>query len=345
MEKKPPPWTLGELAQMLNGDLHGPEDMLIVAPINSGGDNAAGIAFAEDDKHLLEGEQSGVGALLIPRGTTSAKPFIAVDAPRLAFGALLHLTARGLPINQGIHPTAVIDSSAKVDPSASIGPFVVIERNAEVGPNTRIYPFCYVGEGCAIGHGCTIYPHVVMYQDVYVGDKTVIHASTILGADGFGFFWDGEKRVKVPQVGTVRVGSSVEIGVLTAVDRATAGETSIGEGTKIDNLVQIAHNVSIGDHTVIAALAGISGSSKIGNRVVMGGSVDLSDHVSVGDDITLGGRTGVTQDLTEPGTYFGLPARPIGEALRSLMLVTKLPELVQRVRKLEKSLGNKKDDQ
>ncbi len=198
-----------------------------------------------------------------------------------------------------------------------------------------MYPFAYIGEGCELGEGTVVYPHAVLYRDVTTGRRCRIHAGAVLGADGFGYVWDGQRRVKIPQVGRVVLGDDVEIGANSAVDRATAGETRIGSGTKLDNLVQIGHNVRIGEHTVAAAQTGVSGSTTIGNRVTIAGQVAFSDHVEVCDDVVLGGRTAVIQNIREPGEYLGFPARPLGEAMRALSLATKLPELAARLRRLE----------
>jgi UDP-3-O-[3-hydroxymyristoyl] glucosamine N-acyltransferase len=160
----------------------------------------------------------------------------------------------------------------------------------------------------------------------------------VIGADGFGFVWDGTRRVKVPHTGGVEIGSDVEIGVNTAIDRATSGETLIGDGVKIDNLVQVGHNTSIGAHSVLAALVGVSGSVTLGERVVVGGQSGFADHLTVGDDVVLAGRTGLFSDLLDPGEYFGLPPKPIGQAMRTIALQQKLPDLVARIRALEEEV-------
>jgi UDP-3-O-[3-hydroxymyristoyl] glucosamine N-acyltransferase len=179
----------------------------------------------------------------------------------------------------------------------------------------------------------------VLYRDVRVGARSVIHSGAVIGADGFGFVWDGSKRLKVPQVGSVRIGDDVEVGANTCIDRATAGETVIEDGVKLDNIVQIGHNVRVGEHSAIAGMSGISGSTKIGKRVLMGGGVGTRDHVTIGDDVALGGRSNVGGDITEPGEYLGTPAAPAREAVRAMLTIHKLPELVSRIRQLEKRLA------
>jgi len=331
-------WTLGELAQAFGGELVGPADLRVKRPVPADSEDGDGLTFAESDEYLRRAEAGGAGAVLAPRGSApEGKPKILVDRPREAFGRFLAMNARPLPIETGIHPTAIVSPEATVPASASVGPYAVIERGAKIGENVRIYPFCYVGENCQVGDRTVLYPHVVLYQDVHVGAKAVIHAGAILGADGFGFAWDGSRHMKIPQVGGVTLSDDVEVGALTAIDRATAGNTQVGQGTKLDNLIQVGHNTRIGSHTVIASQTGISGSTTIGNRVTIAGQVATSDHVTVCDDVILGGRSGVTGNITEPGAYFGLPARPLGEAMRNLLLVTKLQDLFKRVKNLEKN--------
>ena len=338
MEKHSQGWTLGEIAEMVKGELHGPAGMPIARPAPVDSNDPSGIAFCESDAYLAVAERSGVGAVLIPRGAESSKPHIEVDMPRAAFGLLLAKSSRPLPIDPGVHSTALISPEASVDESASVGAYVVIEAGATVGMGARIYPFTYVGENCAIGEGAILYPNVTLYQDVEIGARSIIHSGAVLGADGFGFIWDGRRRLKIPQVGRVVIGEDAEIGAGTTIDRATAGETVIGRGTKLDNLVQIGHNCRIGEDGVIAGQSGISGSCIVGDRFVMAGQCGLSDHARIADDVTFGGRTATSQDILEPGSYFGVPAQSASEALRTFVLLPKLPEFHARLRKLEKRL-------
>jgi UDP-3-O-[3-hydroxymyristoyl] glucosamine N-acyltransferase len=336
MDKGTQTWTLGELASLLGGDLHGPADMAISGPVTPEANDPTGIAFCESAEYLAQAVN--VGALLLPRELSTDKPHISVDHPRHAFLKLLALADKPLPIAVGIHPQAVVDPSATIHETASIGPFVVIGGNVTVGAGTKIYPFCYVGERCHIGENSILHAHAVMYKDITLGDRSIIHSGSVLGADGFGFLWDGKRRIKVPQAGKLRLGDDVEIGANTTVDRATIGDTIIGNGSKLDNLVQVGHNCTIGENTVIAGLTGISGSSHIGSRCIFGGQSALSDHTRIGDDITFAGRTATSKDITTPGVYFGSPALPIGDAMRVYTLATRVPELFKRVKELEKAL-------
>lgn len=335
MESGASGWTLSELAVLVGGTVDGPPDLRVLRPVPSHSDDPEGIAFAESESHLARVERSGVGAVFADTHTPCSKPCIRVASPRAAFGLVLQLADRPVPIAEGIHPTAVIDPGAEVHPEARIGAYAVLERGATVAAGARVYPFAYIGENCLIGEGAVVLPHAVLVKSVTVGANSVIHSGAVLGADGFGFGWDGRRRLKVPQVGGVTLGDDVEIGANTTIDRATAGETHVATGTKVDNLVQIAHNVEIGAHGVIAAQCGISGSVVIGDRVTMAGQCAVTDHVSIVSDATFAGRAGVTNDVKAKGVYFGLPARPIKEAMRIMAALSRLPDFLHRVRRLE----------
>lgn len=338
-------WTVGALAQAVGGEVVGDRERAIERPVPAGHDDPAGITFAADEAHLTKAFQSSVGSVIVPPEVTEGPhPLIRCADPRQSFGIVLALMQRPLPYGTGVHPTSAIDPQATVHPDAWVGPHVVIERGAVIEEGARVYPFCYVGEDCVVGKDSVLYPHVVLYQDVRMGERCIVHSGAVIGADGFGFYWDGARQQKVPQVGGVVLGNDVEIGAQTCIDRATCGDTVIKSGAKLDNLIQIGHNVSVGSHTVMAAQAGISGSVSIGERVTMGGQVAVSHHTSVGDDIVLGGRSGVISDLTEPGTYFGLPPTPLSQAMRSTALQTRLPELFQRLRALEREVERLKHD-
>jgi UDP-3-O-[3-hydroxymyristoyl] glucosamine N-acyltransferase len=339
MAQSNPPWTLGQLAELLQGDLHGPADLIIERVTSAGMADPEGIAFAETDEYREKAEQVPIAALLVGPGMSATVPYIVVAAPRHAFFALLNWCDRPLKAGAGVHPTAQIAESATVEPGTSIGAFAVVGEDSVVEAGAVIHAHGFVGDRCRIGSGSVIYPRAVLVQDVTLGARCIIHPGAVIGAEGFGFVWDGKRRIKIPQVGGVTLGDDVEIGANTCIDRATAGQTRIGSGSKIDNLCQIGHNCEIGEHTVLAGACGISGSVKIGSRCVLGGGVGTNDHISICDDVTLGGRSGVDRDITEPGAYFGTPARPIGEAMRAFVLIPKLPEIWSRVRKLEKKVG------
>ncbi len=345
MAKRDAAWTLGELAQILGGECMGEASLVIRRPAQSDSSDPEALTFAESAKFLKLALESAVGAVLITEEMSPIeKPSIVVKNPRHAFGIFLHLCHQPLPFEVGIHPTAVVHPEAAIDPQAAVGPYVVIERRATVGAHCRIHAHTYVGENCQLGEGVTLHPHVVLVQDVFVDSGSTIHAGTVVGADGFGYYFDGAVQQKIPQVGGVRLGKNVELGALVAIDRATAGHTTIAEGTKIDNLVQVAHNARIGSQTVIASQTGIAGSAKIGNRVSIGGQAALSPGSIVGDDITLGARTGVTKPVTKPGAYWETPAMPYAEALKSVVIKRNLPELMERLKALEMEVAKLKGE-
>ncbi len=335
--------TLEQLAKILGGTLEGPADRMIYRPVPAGSNDPEGITFAASAEYLEKVLDTQVGVVLAPIGTPPSKvATICVANPRASFGQVLGMFQRPLPIEPGIHPTAIVSPHAEVSATASIGAYAVVEGNVTIGDGTRVYPFAYIGEGCRLGNNVTIYPHAVLCQDVLVGDRSIIHSGSTIGADGFGFVWNGKDRnfrVKVPQVGFVDIRSDVEIGALTAVDRATAGSTILEAGVKLDNFVQIGHNCVVGAHSVIAGQTALGGSSSVGARNDIGGQVAISDHVQVGDDIILAGRTGVTNQLTETGAYWGTPARPIGIAKRIVAVIQKLPELSRTIKDLERRLA------
>jgi UDP-3-O-[3-hydroxymyristoyl] glucosamine N-acyltransferase len=332
--------TLGEIAAKVGGELHGPADVSVRGPGDIDRCQPGAIVFAITKEYLARAEHSPAAAVLLPRELSSkTKPFIIVDDPKLAFLRLLQESIRPLPLSPGIHKSAVVDATATVSSHAEVGAFAVIERGAKIEAGSRIYAFAYIGEDCVVGENCVVYPHAVLYQDVQLGEGCIVHAGAVLGADGFGFVWDGTRQLKVPQIGSVRISENCEIGALTAIDRAMVGETELGKGTKIDNLVQIGHNTRIGENTVIAAQTGVSGSASIGDRVSIAGQVGVGDHIHVASDVILAARTAAIQDIQEPGEYIGIPAQPLAAGKRAMMLLAKLPDLFSRLRKLERRVG------
>lgn len=330
-------WSLAQVADMVGGTAVGPPDLPLSRPVAPESADPTGIAFAEDAAFLSVVESSGVGAVLVKPGLHPSKPHIVVDRPREAFLRLLHAVDAPPPLADAIHPTAVVDPEAVVEEGVRIGPYAVVERGARIAAGARIYAHAYIGERCEVGENAQVLPHAVLVRNVRLGARSVVQSGAVLGADGFGFAWDGTRHVKIPQLGWVEIGPDCEVGAMSAVDRATLGVTEIGQGTKLDNFVQVAHNVKIGEHTVIASQTGIGGSSTIGSRVSMAGQCAVGDHRKVGDDIRMGGRTGVAQDIFEPGDYWWTPAIPIRDAQRVAMVQLKLPEIFVRLKALEKA--------
>lgn len=268
--------------------------------------------------------------------------FIRVPNPSLALALVCERVeslsdARPPP---GVHPSAVVDPGASVDESVVIGPNCVVEADAVIGRGCWLRASVFVGRGARLGQGCILWPRVVLYPGTLLGDRVRLHAGAVLGSDGFGYETTGGRHHKVPQIGRVVVGDDVEIGANTTVDRARFDQTRIGEGTKIDNLVQIAHNVLVGKHCLFAAQAGISGSSSIGDYVMLGGQAGLAGHIAIGSQAVIGAQAGVSKDVPPQSFWTDTPAHPLKEAYRIEAIKRRLPELLSRIEAIEARIGS-----
>ena len=272
----------------------------------------------------------------IPAGMAA----IRVANPTLKFSLIIQRFGPVKPVVEpGVHPTALVSPGAQFNPeTVHVGPHAVIEDGAVVGDGSRILAGAYVGHGARLGAGCLLYPNAVVHERCLLGDRVIIHSCAVIGTDGFGYEFSGGQHVKIDQVGIVQIDNDVEIGSCTIIDRARFGRTWIGEGTKIDNLVQIAHNCVIGKHCLIISQVGISGSTRLGNFVTMAGQVGVAGHLKIGDNVTFFAKSGVTKDYPEPGPYTGYPAKPLLEGRRMLTYPARVPELLERVRELEQRL-------
>lgn len=333
--------TLAELAELVQGVLVGNARFRIlgVAPVESAG--PGDITFAENPKALSLAVKGRAGAIIGKHGDDlQGKPGILVQCPRLAFAKVLEIFAPAIPHPpEGIHPKSIVDETAVIGKNVRIGPNVTISRGAVLGDGVILYPGVYIGEGVKIGEGTVIYPNVVIREGVSIGKDVIIHGGVIIGSCGFGFATSGSKHYKIPQTGTVIIEDDVEIGANTCIDRGTMGATVIGKGTKIDNLVQIGHNVKIGENCIIVAQTGIGGSSEIGEGSVIAGHVGIKDHVKIGPGSTVAGMTLVSTNLP-PGSFVsGRPARPHKEQLKMEAAVRKLPEVLERLRETERRVS------
>jgi UDP-3-O-[3-hydroxymyristoyl] glucosamine N-acyltransferase len=257
--------------------------------------------------------------------------------PKVGFAKAAALLRERAPLATGIHPTAIVAPLARLGANVSLGPYVVIGEDVHIGDGTQIASHTVIGAGSWIGENCWIHPRVTFYSGVRIGHRVEIHSGAVLGADGFGFAFDGQRYWKFPQAGIVEIGDDVEIGANTTIDRGSLDDTRIGEGVKLDNLVHVGHNVQIGKHTVIAAQTGISGSSKLGNHVVVGGQVGIADHCTLEDGSIAGAQAGIpTGKIIRKGqTVWGTPARPLDKFKEAYFWFARLPELAERVKKLE----------
>jgi UDP-3-O-[3-hydroxymyristoyl] glucosamine N-acyltransferase len=338
--------TLAEVSTLVNGSvLHGGDASITgVAKIEEAG--PGDITFLANPKYAKFLTATGAGAVLLARGShydelnrrTAPIGVVEVDNPYLSFLALVdrfHPAPEAPP--KGIHPAAWVAASAKTGSGVSIGPGVFVGEHAEIGNDVTFYAGTYVGSGARIGNRTLLGPNVSILEGCRVGDDVIVHAGTTIGSDGFGFAPkpDGTYE-KIPQRGIVVVEDNVEIGANCAIDRATLGETRIGRGVKLDNLIHIAHNVTIGANTVIAAQTGISGSTGIGKNCIVAGQVGIVGHIRIGDRVTLAAKTGVSKSLTGEGkTYWGTPAREHSRALRIEGSLRQLPEMVVEMRQLQ----------
>jgi UDP-3-O-[3-hydroxymyristoyl] glucosamine N-acyltransferase len=301
------------------------------------------ISFITSESYLKAFKASHAGAVLvqkkIPIGTDPHPIALLVDDADLALVKVLEAFAPPVPRPpRGTDATARVDQTASVGKDASIGAYSIVGARSRIGAETVIHPHVYISDDVEIGENCEIFPNVTIRERIQIGSRVIIHAGSVLGTDGFGYRWDGTKQAKIPQIGTVIVEDDVEIGSCVCVDRAKFSVTRIGRGTKIDNLVQIAHNVTIGPHTVIAGQAGLAGSATLGAKVVLGGQVALRDHVQVGDGAMIAACAAVANDVAAGEVVAGMPALPHRQALREQAAIRRLPDLVVQVRKLEEAI-------
>jgi UDP-3-O-[3-hydroxymyristoyl] glucosamine N-acyltransferase len=332
-------FTLGEIAEALQARLDGDPARVVtgVAPLDTAGPDQ--ISFLTDRRYRDAARASRAGAFLAPSDVADLPgPILRSATPQQALIDLVRLFHPPAPAPPGVDRTAVVAADACVDPTASVGPLTVVESLAVIGAGVRLHALVHVGTGVQIGEGSVVYPHVSLREGVRVGRRVVIHAGAVLGADGFGFAFDGSAHRKVPQVGGVLIEDDVEIGANTTIDRATFGETIVRRGTKIDNLVQIGHNVEIGEHSLLVAQVGVSGSSRLGRGVVLAGQVGVADHATLGDGVMVAAQSGIKSDVEAGSKVLGTPARPMAQASRILAAQTRLPELLHRVRALEHRL-------
>jgi UDP-3-O-[3-hydroxymyristoyl] glucosamine N-acyltransferase len=326
------PIPLSQLAERLGAEVDGAQaDHVITRVSGIAGAGPGCLVFAEEEASFAAALASGAGAVLVGPQTNTAggnKPVLRISQPRLAFARAAQLLRDPQP-DPSIHPTAVIDPTAQIGVGVSVGAHASVEGGASIGPGTIIGAGAVVGVGVRIGSNCHIYPRVVIYPGATLGNRVVVHAGAVLGADGFGYVRDrtNGEYTQFPQQGTLVIEDDVEIGANTTIDRGALEETRIARGTKLDNLIHIGHNCNIGRNVVIAAQTGISGSSAVGDGAILGGQVGMGDHAMVGPGVILGGQAGILprKKLLGPGIVFwGTPAKPVRQYLKELAMLARL---------------------
>jgi UDP-3-O-[3-hydroxymyristoyl] glucosamine N-acyltransferase len=338
--------TIRELAELVRGQVVGDGELVITAARTLGEAQAGTITFLEQEKHAGKLHECRASAAVVPAAYSgNGLTLIRVADPLAAFATIVrHLHGRPTDCESaphGIDPRAWVHPTARVGPEPSIYPFASVGEGSVLGARCRLHSGAVVGRFCRLGDDVVLYPNAVLYDGTVLGDRVIVHANAVLGADGFGYRLQGGRHVKVPQLGTVEVGADAEVGACTTIDRGTFQATRVGEGTKIDNLVQVGHNCQIGRHNLFVSQMGIAGSSSTGDYVVIAGQVGIVDHVHIGDRSMIGAKAGVTKDVPADQRMLGAPATPERDQKRILMSLEKLPEMRRDLRRIKQHLGIK----
>jgi UDP-3-O-[3-hydroxymyristoyl] glucosamine N-acyltransferase len=334
--------TLRQLAELVHGKLSGDPEFVVHAARPLGEAQPGDITFIEDDKHAHHLDQCRASAVVVPAGlpVPAGLAALRVEDPLAAFVTIVRqLHGREEPPPSGIDPRAVVHPGARIGPDPTIHPLAVVGDGTVIGARCRIHSSAVIGRHCRLGDDVVLYPNAVLYDGCILGNRVTIHANAVIGADGFGYRFHEGRHVKVPQLGHVEIGDDVEIGACTTVDRGTFQATRVGDGTKIDNLVQVGHNCHIGKHNLLVSQMGIAGSSSTGDYVVIAGQVGIADHIQIGDRVQIGAKAGVMKDVPSGQRMLGTPATPEREQKRIVMSLQKLPELRRELRRLKQHLG------
>jgi UDP-3-O-[3-hydroxymyristoyl] glucosamine N-acyltransferase len=336
--------TLADIALLLGcAPPAGAEERTITGIASIEDAQADQLTYVSGDKHVPALESSNAAAIIAPRRLRVPPSWenrvLRVDDPDLAVVKVLRLFAPPVPRPPaGIDPLARVASSASLGPEAAIGPFSSIGQRSRLGRGCVIHANVFIGDDVTLGEDCEIFAGVVIRERIIIGSRVIIHAGSVLGTDGFGYRWDGRQHQKVPQIGTVIIEDDVEIGSCVCIDRAKFSATRVGQGTKIDNLVQIGHNVDIGPHCIIVGQAGLAGSSRLGTGVVLGGQTAVRDHIRIGDGAMAAACSAIAEDVNPKTIVSGMPALPHRQSLREQAALRRLPDLVTHVRKLEEQV-------
>lgn len=341
LKRKKQTVRLGELAELVGGRLNGDPSVAIsgVASLDAAGPEEITFLATAKLKSLLSSSRAGAIVAKPDLEGEIDKPLLLVENPYLAFARLLTFF-RVRPFKpQGIAAEAVVHPEADVAEDVTVSPGCVIEAGARIGAQTTLHPNVVVGRGAVVGEGCILYAGSILREECRLGNRVILQPGAVVGADGFGYAADGETYVKIPQLGRVIVEDDVEIGASSTIDRGTLGDTRIGRGTKIDNLVQVGHNVQIGENCILVSQVGIAGSTKIGNHCTFGGQAGVTGHVEIGDNVTIAGRGGVTNDVPSNSSLAGMPPMPHRDWLRTTASLGHLPDLRREVSRLKQQLA------
>jgi UDP-3-O-[3-hydroxymyristoyl] glucosamine N-acyltransferase len=333
-------FTTADIATRLDGEVLGDGTAVLTGFALAQTAKPGDLTFAESAEYFAAVEQSAATAVIAGNQfTSSTKTVIRVANPRVAFARALAVFFPERRFAPGIHPSAVIAASAQMDPTAHIGPHCTIGERVKLGAHCVLQAGDFIGDDSVLGEGTNLYPNVTIYAHSQIGRRVRIHAGTVIGSDGFGYVFDSGIQRKIPQIGDVIIGDDVEIGSNVAVDRGALGSTVIGKGTKIDNLVQVGHNVEIGDHCILCGQVGIAGSTTLGRYCVLAGQVGIAGHLKIGNQVTVGSKSGVMHNIPDGETWLGIPAQPDRQTKRMLIAVQRLPDLLRKVAAWEKKLG------
>lgn len=334
-----PSFTAAQIAESLQGDILGDGSVELTGVASADAAKTGDLTFAEKTAYLAAAEQSQASAILVSDASAaSRKVLIRVKNPRIALARVLPLFFPAKKYPPGVHSSAAIDPSVSVPSTAFVGPHCVIGKGVKLGERTVLMGGNHIGHDCQIAEDACLHPNVVLYPDCQVGQRVTIHAGTVIGSDGYGYVLDEGRHRKVLQVGNVIIHDDVEIGANAAIDRGALGSTVIGQGTKIDNLVHVAHNVVVGRHCIIMGQAGFGGSTRLSDYCVIASQAGVADHLRLGQQATVGAQSGVMRDVPDYGVVVGSPAAPDQQMKRQWIALKRLPELIRRMRELEKEL-------
>jgi len=337
------PYTAAEIARHLEGEVEGDGSLVLRGFAPADRAQAGDLTFAENENYFTRAEQSAASAVIVDGAFKSErKVLIRVANARLAFARTLPLFFPEPVYPAGIHPSAVVAPTAQVDPSAFVGPCCVIGEMVRVGAKSVLQGCSHIGAETQIGENSNIFPNVTIYPGTEIGNRVRIHSGTVIGSDGFGYVLDHGSHLKVPQIGNVIIRDDVEIGANVTIDRGALGPTVIGKGTKIDNLVQIGHNVVIGEHCLVVSQVGIAGSTRLGNYVILAGQAGLAGHLRIGNRASVAAQSGVMTNIPDGEKWLGSPAQPDRQAKRQMIVIQRLPDLLKRVTDLEKKAESPK---